>query len=107
MESGAAKNRNDLNNDELMGIIETFCSILRNNQDKPKFHALSDLSVLLRLCLQRGLNKNLAEQTRKSITWAENAKIGLFEILSNKISDSDRDNALIVSSLFLELFGFD
>jgi hypothetical protein len=94
-----------MDNQQLVLMIETLSEILRDNQDRLKFQVLDSMLDLLTVFEYRNLQETVRRKS-EAIRWAESVRRGLFEILSSKIGEHERNSALLLTASMLRVFGY-
>ncbi|KAL1930540.1 hypothetical protein VTP01DRAFT_10702 [Rhizomucor pusillus] len=82
-------------------------AILKKNQGKLKFEALAILAHLLPDLPSQIVKKFKEENEKKLSGWLHDLRAGLKDILSSKLGDEQRDQAMVVAACLLRYFGPD
>ena len=87
--------------DVLFQVLITLCERFKEAQDSTKFEFCNYLALLL-----NGAEKSLFQKNTEN-RWLEHVYAGVKDILQSKVSSRQRDPAIILVSLVIELAGMD
>ncbi|KAI8975240.1 Neurochondrin-domain-containing protein [Mycotypha africana] len=88
-------------------LLSILSNTLNNYQDLLKFEALKILSTVLPAITVEMMTQVKLEQEKKIESWLDNLLNGLRQILTSKLNDTLRDNAMLLVSALLRHFGND
>ncbi|KAJ3412307.1 hypothetical protein HDV05_000965 [Chytridiales sp. JEL 0842] len=92
---GQQKLLEDLSGSSTIAML-TLSKVLKNDQTKLKFDALKLMGTLI---------SSMGSLIRKDDTLGNNLRDGLMQIVQSKLGDAERDLALTVSSMVIQIFG--
>lgn len=87
--------------DNLFQVLKALCQRFKEAQDRTKFELCNYIALLL-----AGAEKSLFQRNTEN-GWLEYVYTGVKDILQSKVSSQQRDPALILVSLVIELVGMD
>ncbi|KAI8390961.1 Neurochondrin-domain-containing protein [Radiomyces spectabilis] len=91
----------------LKTTLSILSQIFKNDQDMLKFETLHMLSQLLPLVPSTVMDKVKHDAEKSYGRWLEHLRVGLRQLLSSRLRDSDRDEAMVVTACMLRYFGPD